>query len=171
MTASAKRQHPVDVQSSVFDPLRLVTLGSLMQRTSGRPEVAGALLDGPVLRNRPGLSAASILDIRPSGGSFCQQLGSIACKHGTFITCVLSAEREGNAPSISPSCTLPLRPIFSEVPDGRMPAPMPSDVKAIQERVDASARVMNLRGHRSLVGWPPLSSGQEVEEIAEWATS
>jgi len=26
-----------------------------------------------------------------------------------------------------------------------MPAPMPSDVKAIQERVDASARVMNLR--------------------------
>jgi subtilisin family serine protease len=130
-----------------MDPLGLVKLPALMDRTSGSPEVKIGLIDGPVATQHPDLAAEGLHEISGKNGATCTQANSIACLHGTFVAGILSAKRNSRAPAICPSCTLLVRPIFAEATSGReqMPSATPQELAvAIIECIDAGARIINL---------------------------
>jgi subtilisin family serine protease len=127
-------------------PIDVVRLHDLMKLGEGSPEIAVALIDGPVALDHPDLVSARVSRIREIQGS-CTRADSIACTHGTFVAGVLSARRGSIAPAICPGCTLLLRPIFAETAsrDDRMPSASPEELaEAVVESVDAGARVINL---------------------------
>jgi subtilisin family serine protease len=128
-------------------PLELVRLTALMDRSRGNPDVTIGLIDGPVVTHHPDLTGARIREMPGSGGATCNQASSAACRHGTFVTGILSARRDASAPAICPDCTLLVRPIFSESLSGseQMPTVTPRELAAaISECIDAGARVINL---------------------------
>jgi subtilisin family serine protease len=118
-----------------------------MERTSGRPEITIGLVDGPVLIQHPQLAGARVRELPGRTAATCSRATSTACMHGTFVAGILAAPRSSPAPSISPGCTLLVRPIFTEATSGRdgMPMATPQDLAtAIVACVDAGARVINL---------------------------
>lgn len=125
--------------------LDLVTLGPLMAITSGSPEIAIGLIDGPVAVNHPDLHDARIRPVGADAGA-CSSVASAACVHGTFVAGILAARRGSVAPAICPGCTLLVRPIFREIDDqGDLPTAAADDVaRAIVECVRAGARIVNL---------------------------
>lgn len=128
-------------------PLELVRLSPLMERTEGRPEIAVALIDGPVALDHPSLSGTSIRELPGKPNGACTVADSVACIHGTFVAGVLSARRGSLAPAICPGCTLLLRPVFSEAQNGngQMPSATPEELAAaIIESIRAGAHVINL---------------------------
>jgi subtilisin family serine protease len=130
-----------------MNPLELVTLTALMERTSGSPEVKIGLIDGPVVAQNPGLSSERHREVLGANGASCTQTNSIACLHGTFIAGILSAKRNSPAPGICPDCTLFVRPIFAETTSGRehMPSATPQELAAaIIDCIEAGVRVINL---------------------------
>jgi subtilisin family serine protease len=131
---------------NVRTPLSLVALPPLMEQTTGRSDVVVGLLDGPVAIDHPDLVPGNVKGL-PGRSGTCNQAGSAACRHGTFVAGILSAKRGSMAPAICPGCTLLVRPIFGE-DDGAtdmMPATTPQEVAgAIVECVEAGARVLNL---------------------------
>jgi subtilisin family serine protease len=148
-----------------MDPLDLVKLTTLMERTSGRPEVKIGLIDGPVVTEHPDLTREHVREIPGSHGTACAQAGSTACLHGTFVAGILSAKRNSPAPAICPNCTLLVRPIFAELISGRehMPSATPKELAAaIIECIEAGARVINL----SLALAQPSTSGEQSLEDA-----
>jgi hypothetical protein len=70
-------------------PLDVVKLKSLMERTSGRPEIVVGLIDGPVAINHRDLVGANIHEIPGTLAGACAQAGSTACLHGTFVAGIL----------------------------------------------------------------------------------
>lgn len=76
-----------------MNPLELVRLPALMQRTSGRSETLIALIDGPVLMNRPDLWTSNVRHLGSPLPATCAQPTSWVCMHGTFVAGVLSAKR------------------------------------------------------------------------------
>ena len=130
-----------------MDPLALVKLVALMERTSGRPEVKIGVIDGPVLTRHPDLTGARLREIRGTDGDVCTRADSMACVHGTFVTGILAAKRSSPAPAICPDCTVLIRPIFAESTWGseHMPSATPRELAAAMiECLDAGARVINL---------------------------
>jgi subtilisin family serine protease len=128
-------------------PLHLVGLSALMERSQGRPEIVVASVDGPVALNHPDLAGASISELPGNRRVTCSIADSVACSHGTFVAGILSARRGSVAPAICPGCTLFLRPIFAEAPNGtvQVPGATPEELAdAIIESVDAGACVINL---------------------------
>src|ERR1051326_585073 len=118
-----------------------------MELTSGRPEVALALIDGPVAADHPDLSASRIREVPGGRRVLFRSGGSIACAHGTCVAGILSARRGSAAPAICPDCTLLLCPIFSETgsANGHLPGAAPAELAAaIVECVGAGARVINM---------------------------
>lgn len=142
----------MDWRCKMTSPLELVRLPTLMERTQGRPEIGVASLDGPVAVNHPDLVGATIRELRSrdlseSPKGICSVADSVACTHGTFVAGILSARRGSVAPGICPGCTLLLRPIFAEAPNGngQMPSATAEELaEAITDSVDAGARVINL---------------------------
>jgi len=133
-------------ESGWATPLSLVKLASLMDRTSGRPEVTIGLIDGPVLLEHPDLASAQIREIPGLEGG-CRSASSSACQHGTFVAGILSANRNAFAPGICPGCTLLVRPIFTEGTPGhdQVPSATPQALAAaIIDCVEAGAHVINL---------------------------
>ena len=127
-------------------PLDLVNLRSIMDRTSGAPEVSIALIDGPLAVDHSGLAAATIRAVGETGAA-CRRGSSLACHHGTFVAGVLVASRESGAPAICPGCTLLVRPIFPETsaPGDRMPiATLDALADAIVDCVNSGARLLNV---------------------------
>src|SRR5438067_1949350 len=124
----------------------MVKLRPLMELSRGRAETTIALIDGPVATDHKDLSSTTIREIPGRLGGTCARADSIACMHGTFVAGILSARRGSDAPSISPDCTLLVRPIFSEMsgnPD--MPNATPEELStAIIDCVDAGVHVINL---------------------------
>ena len=148
-----------------MDPLDLVKLTALMERTSGSPEVKIGLIDGPVVTQHPDLAGEHLREIPGSNGATCTQANSTACLHGTFVAGILSAKRNSPAPAICPNCTLLVRPIFAEATSGRehMPSATPKELAAaIIECIDAGARVINL----SLALAQPSTKGEQSLEEA-----
>ena len=146
-------------------PLELVNLNALMDRTSGNPEVKIGFIDGPVVVQHADLETEFIREIPSNNKSFCTNSNSAACLHGTFIAGILSAKRSSSAPAICPSCTLLVRPVFTEVIFGRehMPSATPSELAAaIIDCIDAGARVINL----SLALAQPSIKGENALEEA-----
>jgi subtilisin family serine protease len=130
-----------------MNPLGLVKLTGLMERSSGSPEVKIGLIDGPVVIQHPDLAGEHLHEIPGNNGTRCTQANSTACLHGTFVVGILSAKRNSPAPAICPNCTLLIRPIFSEgtTSNERMPSATPQELAAaIIDCIEADARVINL---------------------------
>jgi subtilisin family serine protease len=153
-----------DQLSSGSACLDLVGLSPLMARTSGRPEISIALIDGPVATNHPDLPAKNIREISGDFAGSCNS-GNTACAHGTFVAGVLIARRGSVAPAICPGCNLLVRPIFAEeIPEGEVVPRSTAEqlAEAIIEVTDAGARIVNL----SLAIQGPPSRGDSALEQA-----
>jgi len=152
-----------------MNPLELVKLTPLMERTSGRPEIMVGLIDGPVFMNHPDLVSENIREIPGKLHGFCTQASGAACMHGTFVAGILCAKRNSVAPAICPNCTLLVRPIFAETTpqNGQVPSTTPEELAAaIIECGKAGARMLNL----SLALAQPSSKGErELEQALDHA--
>jgi subtilisin family serine protease len=152
-----------------MNPLALVKLTALMQRTSGSPDVAIGLIDGSVVTQHPDLAGDYLRDIAGNNGARCMQTNSTACLHGTFVAGILSAKRDSPAPAICPNCSLIIRPIFAEKTTGseHIPSATPQELaKAIIECIDAGARVINLS---LALAQPSTKAEQSLEEALNQA--
>ena len=128
------------------NPLDLIRIAPLMDRTSGRSDVKIGLVDGPVFLQHPDLANEQLHEIPGSAGS-CKNAKSAACQHGTFVSGILSANRGAAAPAICPGCTLLVRPIFAETASesDQTPSATPDELAAaIVDCIEAGARVINL---------------------------
>src|SRR4051812_29592561 len=96
------------------DPLALVKLTSLTERSRGRPEVSVGVIDGPVFMQHPDLNHERLRDVSGRHGRTCAGAKGAACMHGTFVTGILAAKRSSAAPAICPDCTILIRPIFTD---------------------------------------------------------
>ena len=137
----------------------LVRLSPIMKRTSGDKRVRIGLVDGPVFTGHESLARENIQEISKSVGASCTQLHSSACQHGTFIAGMLVARRGTSAPAICPSCTLIIRPVFSETQIGadHLPNTTPRELtNAIGECVTAGAILINLS-----LGFARISGAEE----------
>ena len=145
-------------------PLDVVRLSPLMERGEGRPEVAVALIDGPVVLDHPDLATETIREVTGRLGAACSRASSAACTHGTCVAGVLAAKRGGSAPAICPGCTLLVCPIFAETTprNGDMPSATPEALaEVIVDSVNAGARIVNLS---AALAQPSLRSEQTLEQ-------
>jgi subtilisin family serine protease len=152
-----------------MSPLDLVKLPPLMQRTSGRPEIRVALIDGPVALDHPDLAGRNVQEVTGKTAAVCSRANSVACMHGTFVAGMLSAKRGSVAPAICPGCTLLVRPIFPESSpsNGEMPSAKPEDLAlAIIESVNAGALVINLS---AALAQPAATGEHALEEALSYA--
>jgi subtilisin family serine protease len=130
-----------------MNPLTLLNLSTLMERSSGNPRIRIGLIDGPVMMNHPALTAGNIFSLSSTRRTGCVQATSTACTHGTFVAGILSAKRSSTAPAICPGCTLLVRPLFTETgaDNGQIPSTTPDQLAtAIMECMEAGAQVINL---------------------------
>lgn len=152
-----------------MSPLDLVRLPELMKRGQGGPQIAVALIDGPVVLDHPDLTGSTIREIPGKLKGTCTRADTLACSHGTFVAGILSARRGSGAPAIAPGCTLLLRPIFAETGNSNedMPSASPEELaEAIIDSVNAGARVINLSA--ALVQ-PPPKGERELEQALDYA--
>ena len=152
-----------------MNPLDVVTLTPLMERTSGRREIVIGLLDGPVAMTHPDLVGANLRQFPGKQGGTSAQ-ASAACLHGTFVAGILCAQRGSSAPAICPGCTLLVRPIFeTTAASDQMPSATPEALAAaIIETIEAGARVLNL----SVALAQPSTRGEHaLEEALDYAVS
>ncbi len=127
--------------------LDLVRLRPLMDRSEGRPEIAVAIIDGPIALDHPDLARAAVREIPGDIQATSGQRSSAACTHGTFVAGLLFARRGSSAAAICPGCTLMVRPIYldAESSDGQMPTSTPEALAgAVFSCVAAGARIINL---------------------------
>jgi subtilisin family serine protease len=154
-----------------MNPLDLVKLTALMNRTSGSPEVKVGLIDGPVISQHLYRAGKHFREIPGNKGGTCTEANSTACLHGTFVAGILSANRNSPAPAICPKCTLLVRPIFAETTSGseQMPSATPRELaSAMIECIDAGSQVINL----SLALAQPSTKGEQaLEEVLNHAMS
>jgi subtilisin family serine protease len=146
-------------------PLDLVNLTPLMERSSGRPDIIIALIDGPVIVGHPELSDANIREVPGRLTGTCARASSVACMHGTFVAGILSARRGSAAPAICPNCTLLVRPIFPEekTANGQLPSATPEELAtAIVDCIESGAHVVNLSAALAR----PSSKGEQCLERA-----
>ena len=161
-----------------MDPLSQIRLQSLMDISSGSPNITIGLIDGPVDLNHPAFQGSKIRAVKESQLAACKNASSIACRHGTFIAGILCAKRGLAAPAICPGCTLLLRPIFMDQTPTRIiiitrnimtlllfPSTTPEELSdAIIEVVDAGARIINLSlglSTSSLMTYPKLQEAYD----------
>jgi subtilisin family serine protease len=151
-----------------LNPLNLVKLTTLMERTSGSPDVKVGLIDGGVALQHPDLNSERFDKVLGQNGVSCGHADGAACRHGTFVAGILSARRNSQAPAICPDCTLVIRPIFTETSSGReeMPGAAPETLaQAIIECTNAGAQIINL----SLgLARPSISGDQALEEALNY---
>ena len=129
--------------------LRLVKLPVLMDITAGVPDVAIALVDGPIALDHPELTLQNIRPLNQSKCYTCAKPESFACTHGTHVGGLLFAKRDGPVPGICPGCSLVVRSIFSEAADVPPNAGVPNATvselaAALLEVIEIGARVINL---------------------------
>jgi subtilisin family serine protease len=154
---------------SSADSLEVVKLRPLMELTSGSPEIAIGLIDGPVLIDHADLASESISEVPNNISGACAKASSAACKHGTFVAGILSAKRSSSAPAICPDCTLLVRPIFSEALSGhgQMPSATPQELsEAVIQCIEAGARVINLS---AALAQPSSRTEPELQESLDYA--
>ena len=89
------------------DPLDVVRLRPLMERTRGNAEIAVAVIDGPVATTLPAFRAAKIRDLGRSGHGLCNLSGSVACEHGTFLAGMFVAAKQSlrHSPRMTRLCS------------------------------------------------------------------
>ena len=153
-----------------MDPLELVKLTPLMQRTLGKPEIVIGLIDGPVVTDHESLPSGVVRSASTTIDSECSRADSIACQHGTFVAGILSAKRGSSAPAICPDCTLLVRPIFGERSSALdMPSAQPEELAdGIVDSIRAGARVLNIS---AAIQQPSLKSERTLEHALNEAAS
>jgi subtilisin family serine protease len=127
------------------------------------------LIDGPVAKDHPDLTAAVVREVPGKTRGLCTRHDSVACRHGTFVAGILCARKGSGAPAICPDCTLVVRPIFSEAEaeNGQTPITTPSELaRAIIETVDEGARIINLSAGMI---HPTASGERQIEEAIGYA--
>jgi subtilisin family serine protease len=156
-----------------MDPLDQTKLRSLMNITSGIPEVVIGIIDGPVYLTHPALERSKIRTVKDSQLVACKKANSIACQHGTFVAGILCATRGLSAPAICPNCKVILYPIFSEEhlsakgARATIPRSRPEELaESIIQTIDAGAKIINLSlGLTS----PSLMRSQELGDAYDYA--
>jgi len=151
-----------------MDPLELVKLTALMERTLGKPEVVIGLIDGPVVTDHESLSSVVVRKASNTPDAECSRVDSFACHHGTFVAGILSAQRGSPAPAICPNCTLFVRPIFGESSSALdMPSAPPEELaEGIVDSINAGARVLNIS---AAIQQPSLKSERVLEDALNHA--
>ncbi|HSF51175.1 MAG TPA: S8 family serine peptidase [Nitrososphaeraceae archaeon] len=157
-----------------MDPLDLINLRQLMDRTSGHNDIKIGVIDGPVDFNHSQLKNAKIKTISDSQFIQCKNSTSVACMHKTFIAGILSGLRNSTSLAICPQCPILLRPIFKDgsslsvsdnYNDINLPISTPQELaKAIIETIDAGAKIINLSigiSLSSLVTYPELQQAYD----------
>ena len=134
-----------------MDPLAQTRLLSLMNVSSGHPDIRIGVIDGPVDFDHPAFQESRIRTVKDSQLSACKNASSISCTHGTFVAGILCAKRGVSAPAICPNCEIILNPIFREEmnklnnKDIIFPSATPEELaNAVIETVDAGAQIINL---------------------------
>jgi subtilisin family serine protease len=153
-----------------MQPLDLVKLGPLIERTSGRPEIIIGLIDGPVAIDHPDLILENIREIPGKWRSICSMVNSAACMHGTFVAGILSSNRGKAAPAICPNCTLMLRPIFTDTisDNGQMPSARPRELAAaVVDCINSGAHILNLSVSLTR---PSINGERELKEALDYAS-
>ena len=126
--------------------LGLTRLSTLMNRTSGDPNVVVGLIDGPVCLDHPDLEYSNIVMCTDHSTTPCTSSG-LASAHGTFVAGILSARRGSKAPAICPGCTLLVCPIFidEDQKKGQPIRASPSDLaRMIYVCIARGVKVINL---------------------------
>lgn len=152
-----------------MNPLDLIRLSALMERTRGRPAIVIGLIDGPVVRDHPDLAVDHIREMPGKFSGTCIRVDSAACQHGTFVAGILSAKSGSPAPGICPNCTLLVRPIFAETAsaNGDMPTAKPEELAdAIVDGIRAGAQVLNIS---AAIGQPSSKSERALDEALDQA--
>jgi subtilisin family serine protease len=128
----------------VADVLSLVGLHPLMQRTTGRPDVVVGLIDGPVALDHPDLERDRLRPLAPATAP--RERASVATRHGTFVAGILIGRRGSAAPALCPGCSVVSRPVFADggTPDGEVRSTPAELARAIDDCLDAGARVLNV---------------------------
>jgi subtilisin family serine protease len=150
------------------DALATVGLAPVMELTIGVPDIAVALIDGPIAADHPDLATENIRSVSGAAGPATPNNG-LALAHGTYVAGILAARRGSGAPSICPGCTLLVRPIFLETASdtAEMPSATSDEVAdAVAECVDAGARVINLS---VAVASPSPNKEKRLEEALSYA--
>ncbi len=127
--------------------LQTINLQSLMEVTSGRPEIVIGIIDGPVDSSHADLRDVRLKSVSIGSEVSCIDSHSSACKHGTFVAGMISGMRGTPAPAICPDCTVVVSPIFSEGRscDQEYPRVSPELLaSAIVDTIEAGARIINL---------------------------
>jgi subtilisin family serine protease len=129
----------------VADVLTLVGLHPLMQRTSGRPDVVVGLIDGPVALDHPDLERERLRPLAPAAAPPTER-ATTATRHGTFVAGILIGRRGSAAPALCPGCSVVSRPVFADggTPDGEVRSTPAELARAIDDCLDAGARVLNV---------------------------
>jgi subtilisin family serine protease len=149
--------------------LDVVKLTSLMELTSGRPDLLVGLLDGPVALSHPDLAHDRIRELPTRVDGSCAQASGAACVHGTFVAGMLCGKRGSTAPAICPNCTLLVRPIFGEPVAGgaELPSASPQELAvAMIECIEAGARVLNVS---AALAYPSTRGERAIEEALDYA--
>jgi len=134
-----------------MDPLDQTRLHSLMNISSGHPDIRIGVIDGPVDFTHPAFQESRIRTVKDSQFGACKNASDISCTHGTFVAGILCAKRGLSAPAICPNCEIILNPIFREQTNNTnnkdiiFPSATPEELtNAVIETVDAGAQVINL---------------------------
>jgi subtilisin family serine protease len=153
------------------EPINLINLNFLMDRTSGSPDIKIGLIDGPVSVNHSSINYKNIIEIPGRLSGSCSIADSIACNHGTFIAGILKAKRSSIAPAICPDCTLLVRSVFSEhtLEKNAIPSSSPHELsKAILDCIKAGAQIINLS---LAIAYPTTKGDKELENILTYAAN
>jgi hypothetical protein len=123
---------------------RAVGLDALMTLGRGRPQIAVALLDGPVSLAHPDHADTPIRAITTGA---CSTPPAFACRHGTFMAGILSAAPSSATPGISPGCTLLVRAVFADDPGPLGPRCSAAELAGgIDDALRHGARIINISG-------------------------
>jgi subtilisin family serine protease len=158
-----------------MDPLSQIRLHSIMNISSGNPDIKIGLIDGPLDYTHTAFQGSRIRAVKESQLAACKSASSIACRHCTFVAGILCAKRGFSAPAICPGCTMLLRPIFMDETrrtnnkgvnkDIIFPSTAPEELsEAIIEVVDGGARIINLSlglSTSSLMTYPTLQEAYD----------
>jgi len=85
-----------------------------MELSSGSRKIVIGIIDGPIDFTHNDLQEAHIRTINKSQLSECQNVDSMSCLHGTFITGMLCSKRGSVAPAICPECDIIIHPLFKD---------------------------------------------------------
>jgi subtilisin family serine protease len=145
------------------EALDLVGLTPLKNLTAGHSDISVGLIDGPVQLDHPGLERNGIVGTH--AGPTARRVGQ-ALAHGTFVAGILKGRRESGAPAICPGCTLLVRPVFPDLPEGAPHATVGDVAAAISECVRHGARLINIS---LALEQPSLNEEVEIWEALDHA--